>query len=65
MRCVSCGRTLTNPARTVETTSGTVGWGRVCAVRAGLLDPKLRGIFSPAIKQPEPDPLQMTLDLRR
>lgn len=65
MRCISCGRTLTNPARTIQTAGGVVGWGRVCAVRAGLMTPKLRGIFSPAIKQPEPDPRQMKLELIR
>lgn len=65
MKCISCGRALSNPARTIQTSDGVVGWGRVCAIKAGLLNPKLRGIFSPAIKQPETDPRQMSLDLKR
>lgn len=65
MKCISCGRKLAHPVRTIQTESGVVGWGRVCAVKAGLLTPVLRGIFTPAKKQPEPDPNQLTLDLRR
>ena len=65
MKCIRCERPLTNPAKVVDTALGPQGWGRVCAVKAGLLNPKLRGIFSPAIKQPETDPRQMSLDLTR
>lgn len=65
MKCVRCKRLLFNPAKVVETAHGPQGWGRVCAAKAGLLDPVLRGIFSPSIKQPEPDPLQMKLDFHR
>lgn len=64
MKCIRCERPLTNPAKVVETALGPQGWGRVCAAKAGLLNPKLRSIFTPSVKQPETDPDQMTLDLR-
>lgn len=36
MRCVMCGRLLLVPAATVPTKNGPLGYGPVCAKRAGL-----------------------------
>lgn len=62
MKCTRCKRLVLHPAKVVPVNGGQEVWGRICAIKAGLLTPRSRGLFSPAIKQPDPDPLQMKLE---
>ena len=64
MQCVICKRPLLNPAKTMETKHGPLMWGRVCAIKSGLIEPKAR---TPALvthqQADEVDPNQLTLEL--
>lgn len=64
MRCVSCNRPLGIPTVQVNTKAGPLGWGPVCARRAGLLDklPRARKPRSRAADV-ETNPDQLTLEL--
>lgn len=42
MHCVRCGRPLTHPAKTIPAKNGPLAWGRACAIKSGLLEPKPR-----------------------
>lgn len=42
MRCVRCDRPLSHPAKTIDSKHGPLMWGPVCALKAGLIDPKPR-----------------------
>lgn len=61
--CVRCGRPLVQPARSIPSKAGPLLFGRVCAIKSGLLhpQPRQRAIVD-AMAQPEqPDPNQMAL----
>ena len=64
MHCVRCGRPLTHPAKTIPSKNGPLMWGRVCAIKSGLIEPKAR---TPALvthqQADEVDPNQLTLEL--
>ena len=64
MHCVRCGRPLTHPAKTIPSKNGPLMWGRVCAIKSGLIEPKAR---TPALvthqQAEEVDPNQLTLEL--
>lgn len=42
MHCVRCGRPLTLAAKSIPSRNGRLNWGRVCALKSGLIDPKPR-----------------------
>ena len=42
MHCVRCGRPLIKAAKTIPAKNGPLAWGRVCAIKSGLLEPKTR-----------------------
>lgn len=64
MRCVRCERPLTKPAKTIPAKNGPLAWGRACAIKSGLLEPKPRAKAMVVHEQPaEADPNQMTLEL--
>lgn len=64
MHCVRCGRPLTTPAKAIASKNGPLMWGRVCAIKSGLIEPKPR---TPALvthqQADEVDPNQLTLEL--
>lgn len=64
MRCVRCDRPLTHPAKTIDSKHGPLMWGPVCALKAGLIEPKPRARAMVVHQQAEEvDPNQMTLEL--
>jgi hypothetical protein len=64
MKCIRCGRALSKPAASIQTTNEPLNFGRACAIKAGLLQPVKRGrrLFTP-MPQPEIDPRQMALEV--
>lgn len=42
MHCVRCGRPLTIAAKSIPSRNGPLNWGRVCALKSGLIDHKTR-----------------------
>ena len=42
MHCVRCGRQLIKAAKTIPAKNGPLAWGRVCAIKSGLIEPKPR-----------------------
>lgn len=63
MNCIRCGRPLATPAKTISSRHGLLAWGRVCAIKSGLIKVKRREAFAAQQAQPaEPDPRQMTLE---
>lgn len=63
MNCIRCGRPLATPAKTILSRQGLLAWGRVCAIKSGLIEVKRREAFAAQQAQPaEPDPRQMTLE---
>ena len=64
MHCVRCGRPLTTPAKAIASKNGLLMWGRVCAIKSGLLEPKARVRTLITYHQAqEVDESQMTLEL--
>lgn len=63
MHCVRCGRPLKEAARSIPSRNGPLMWGRVCAIRSGLLEPKPRTAKVVHTQQAEYDPNQMALEL--
>lgn len=64
MRCVRCGRSLIKAAKTIPSKNGPLAWGRACAIKSGLLEPKPRAKVIVVHQQAEDvDPNQMTLEL--
>lgn len=64
MHCVRCGRPLTHPAKTIPSKNGPLAWGRACAIKSGLLEPKPRQRTLIAHHQAqEVDESQMALEL--
>ena len=64
MRCVRCGRSLIKAAKTIPAKNGPLAWGRACAIKSGLLEPKPRAKAIVVHQQAEEvDPNQMTLEL--
>ena len=64
MHCVRCGRPLTAPAKAIASKNGPLMWGRVCAIKSGLIEPKAR---TPALvthqQADDVDPNQLALEL--
>lgn len=64
MHCVRCGRPLTTPAKAIASKNGPLMWGRVCAIKSGLIEPKAR---TPALvthqQADEVNKNQLTLEL--
>lgn len=64
MRCVRCGRPLTTAAKSIPSRNGPLMWGRVCALKAGLIEPKPRQRTIITHHQaPDVDESQMALEL--
>lgn len=64
MTCTRCGRPLLIPATSIQTRSGPLAFGRVCAIKAGLIEPKPRAPrFVPAMPQPVTDERQLMLEV--
>lgn len=63
MKCYRCKRLIGTPARVIPINGGEAAYGYRCAVKAGLITPRDRHLFSPQIKQTADDPLQLKLDL--
>jgi hypothetical protein len=64
MWCTRCGRPLEHPARSIPTKNGPLMFGRVCAIKAGLMEPRRRIRITPAESQSDqPDPAQLALEL--
>lgn len=64
MTCTRCGRPLLSPAASIQTRGGVLSFGRACATKVGLLDPKPRARrLVPPMPQPETDERQMTLEV--
>lgn len=63
MNCVRCGRPLLAPAKSIPSRQGLLAWGRVCAIKSGLIEVRSRKFFARQQPQPsEADPRQMTLE---
>lgn len=68
MRCVMCHRPILTPAVTVPTKNGPLGYGPVCARKAGLA-PRItctRAAPARAVKTPgiaQPDRCEVTKDM--
>lgn len=64
MRCVRCDRPLAHPAKTIPAKNGPLAWGRACAIKSGLLEPKPRTKAVVVHQQAdEMDENQLTLEL--
>lgn len=64
MRCVRCDRPLSHPAKTIDSKHGPLMWGPVCALKAGLIEPKPRASAMVTHQQAdEVDENQLTLEL--
>lgn len=64
MHCVRCGRPLTKAAKTIPAKNGPLAWGRACAIKSGLLEPKTRARALVTHQQAdEVDENQMALEL--
>ena len=63
MHCVICKRPLLNPAKTMETKGEPIHWGRGCAIKTGVLIPRLRGPGPVHHAAGEVDPRQMALEM--
>ena len=64
MHCVRCGRPLTTPAKAIASKNGPLMWGRVCAIKSGLIEPKARTPGPVTHQQAdEVDENQLTLEL--
>lgn len=64
MRCVRCDRPLSHPAKTIDSKHGPLMWGPVCAIKAGLIEPKPRASAMVTHQQAEEvDENQLTLEL--
>ena len=64
MHCVRCGRPLTMAAKSIPSRNGPLNWGRVCAIKSGLIDPKPRTVKPVThTEHTEADPNQMALEL--
>lgn len=61
MRCARCSRPLLRePAAEVKTRAGVIGYGRTCAERMGLLEPKRRPVqLSNRYRPRQVDPRQV------
>lgn len=63
MNCVRCGRPLLAPAKSIPSRQGVLAWGRVCAIKSGLIEVRPRDVFARQQPQPaEADPRQMALE---
>ena len=64
MHCVRCGRPLIKAAKTIPAKNGPLAWGKVCAIKSGLLEPKARVRALVTHQQAdEVDENQLTLEL--
>lgn len=64
MNCVRCGRPLIKAAKSIPSKRGPLAWGRACALKSGLLEPKTRRKALVVHQQAdEVDPNQLTLEL--
>lgn len=64
MHCVRCGRPLTLAAKSIPSRNGPLNWGRVCALKSGLIYPKPRQRAMVTHQQAqEVDESQMALEL--
>ena len=64
MHCVRCGRPLIKAAKTIPAKNGPLAWGRACALKSGLIEPKPRAKALVVHQQEKAvDPDQLTLEL--